>query len=150
LKDPYEFAYEVRARKCLSLQTLLGSEIFWNWLKVFRKDVCSIDKEAKIYLCGGILKRGFSAGDIDILITSEKKKYDEFRKVKDKWSLKSLLGNCHVIFDHYSDKDISEYPLDLWFYAVDYPLSYFSKSEMSMKDKLKEDLKEERVRLRIA
>ena len=129
--------------KGVKLKDLLHSRLFKNWLKGFSKDLNRIDKTAKVFLCGGILKRGFTLGDIDILILSTEKSREQLDDLIDKWMSLTLTKKVRA-FDH-NAKTVSDLLLDFWIYDRAY---FFG--EITPKSRLSSDLRSGFVRMRIA
>lgn len=127
--------------KGLKLISVLSSKLFQNWLKNFRADLDTIDKTAKVFLCGGLLKRGFTKGDIDILITSEEKEDGAFSLLIKEWLGKRINKTEPKDWSH-NTKRVRDLLLDFWVYD--------KETLPSIKAKLTLDLREGLVRMRIA
>jgi predicted nucleotidyltransferase len=129
--------------KGVKLIDVLHSELFRNWLKRFRKELDEIDKKAKVFLCGGLLKRGFTLGDIDILIVSPQTSFEAFSEFESKW-IGNSFRNKKLQCKHNAQK-VSELMLDVWIYDR---TEFFG--EITPKSKLISDLRKGLVRMRIA
>lgn len=127
----------------VKLIDVMHSKLFQNWLKRFRKELDAIDKTAKVFLCGGLLKRGFTLGDVDILIVSSQTHAEVLSDLEYKW-MASSFKNKKLKYNHTAQK-VSELVLDVWIYDRTEFIG-----EITPKSKLISDLRKGLVRMRIA
>jgi predicted nucleotidyltransferase len=133
----------------VKLIDVLHSKLFQNWLKRFRKELDEIDKKSKVFLCGGLLKRGFTLGDIDILIVSPQTNAEAFSELESHW-IGNSLSNKKLQYEHNAQK-VSELMLDVWIYdRTFFRRSSESFEEITPKSLLISDLRKGLVRMRIA
>lgn len=125
-----------------TLKDLISHKDFNKFIIDFAKKVKRIDQEAKVYLIGGFLEKGFSNGDLDLLIISENKLWKDFIELRGRVMFTNIYGTNKRDWNH-DAMEIEDFPIDLYIYDKE------TLRNRSRKEQLSKELKQGYFRLRV-
>jgi len=66
----------------ITINDVLQSTLFKLLLRTLRAKLDKIDKDSQVFICGGILTRGYTREDLDVLVVSWRKSEKELQPIK--------------------------------------------------------------------